>query len=101
MIEIYRRDSDSRAATPRLAQVGPQSRFERPTVHAPRERIAPDLLGEARVHRVKAAREQRELVGPPFGAELRQRGYFSTLDDFAVHAQRVHSLPETAERVDQ
>ena len=68
VIEIDRGDGDGGASAPRLTQIGAQLRLERPAVQAARERIAADLLGEPRMHRLEAAREQREFVGPAFAA---------------------------------
>src|SRR6185369_10414919 len=101
VVEINTDHSNGRAAASRLPQVGAQTRLERPTIHAARERIATDLLGEPRVHRLKAAREQRELVGPTLRTQLRERRDFAALDDFAVHPQRIHALPKTSEGVNE
>ena len=103
LLEVVEVDRERRRrvdrATLGLAQLRAQARLERAAIEAAGERIGADLLGEPRAHRVEAAREQREVVGPLVHAEVERRREIAVLDELAEEAQRVHALAEAAVRV--
>ena len=101
MIDVDGGDGDRGPAAPSLSQVGPHVRLHRAAIQAAREGIAADLLLEARVHGLKAARQQREPVRPPLATKVWRRRGLASLDDLAIHPEQVHPLAKTADRVDE